>query len=97
MSKPHTVIVVLEVKPGCEDRFRQALLDVAACSRAENTCLEYRVHQSIQNPMEFVLYETWESQESHQKQFSKPYIIAFGEKAPDLLAKPYQVILAQEI
>ncbi len=96
-SKPHTVVVVLEAKPGKESQLKQALVDVIEPSRAENTCLEYRLHQDITNPAQFVLYENWENQQKHQQQFTKPYVTTLANKLENLLAKPYQAIFAEEI
>ena len=97
MSKPHTVIVVLEAKQGKEKELASALEAVVHPSRSERTCLEYRLHRSLENPAQFVLYENWESKDKHQEQFTKPYIVELGEKLTDLLAKPYQAIFAEEV
>ena len=97
MSKPHTVIVILEAKPGKENELAQALKKVAEPSRSEEICVEYRLHQGSDNPAQFVLYEQWVSRERHQEQFTKPYIVELGQQLGDLLAKPYQAIFATEI
>lgn len=97
MNKKHTVIVILEAKIGKENELEQVLQEVATPSRSEETCLEYRLHRSTENPAQFILYENWQSQEKHQKQFTKPYIINLAEKLKDLLTKPYQAISAIEI
>lgn len=97
MSKPYTVVVVFEAKPGEENTLASALEAVVQPSRTETTCLEYRLHKSVENPSQFVLYENWESKEKHQEQFSKPYTLELGEKLSSLLAKPYQVIFAEKL
>lgn len=97
MAKPHTVIVILEAKKEKEKELEEALKAVIQPSRSEKTCLEYRLHKSIENPRQFVLYENWESKEKHQEQFSKSYIINLSEQLKELLAKPYQAIFAAEI
>jgi quinol monooxygenase YgiN len=97
MSKPHTVIVILEAKPGKENELEKALQSVVQPSRAEEICLEYKLHQDSSNPAQFILYEQWASREQHQEQFTKPYIIELGQKLESLLAKPYQAIFAHEI
>ena len=95
--KGHTVIAILESIKGEEEIVKNALKQVVASCRAEDSCLEYRLHQNKTNPAEFVLYERWESAELHQEQFKKTYIIDFGKKMKPLLAKPYQVIFANEL
>lgn len=92
---PHTVIVVLEAKPGKETALKNELLKVMAESRKEKTCIEYRVHQDVNNPTQFVLYENWTSVEDHAKQFKKSYILEFAGKLEDLLAKPYLAVAAK--
>ena len=97
MAKAYTVMAFLEAKPGKESELKQRLDDVVGPSRAENTCLEYRLHQDLNNPAQFVIYENWQSKEAHQLQFQKSYITALIEKLDGLLAKPYQAIFAEEI
>lgn len=93
----HIVLVILEAKKGMENTLKDALEKVVSPSRAEPSCVEYRVHQSVENPCEFFLYEQWKTPEEHQQQFEKPYIRTFAEEAEDLLAKPYQLIFAKEL
>lgn len=90
MTSAYTVLAILEAKPGKETILKNHLINIAKLSRAETTCLEYRLHQDHANPAQFILYETWKSQAEHQQQFSKSYIIEFVAQLGDLLAKPYQ-------
>lgn len=97
MTKPFTVMVVLEAKPGKEVEMKNALLELVEPSRHEKTCLEYRLHQDVNNSGKFFLYENWESAAAHQAHFLKPYILDFADKLGDWLAKPYEAILAEEL
>lgn len=93
----YTVMIILESRQDSVEQLKQLLISIVDPSRRESTCLEYRLHQSITNPAQFVLYERWESKEAHQQQFQKPYILALGENIGQFLAGPYQVILAEEV
>lgn len=93
----HTVIAILEAKPEKEAELKQALINVIEPSRSEKTCIEYRLHQSTKNKNEFILYENWKSQEAHQEQFKKPYILDLVNKIENILAKPYEVYFANEL
>lgn len=93
----YIVLAILEAKPGKEEELKQLLISVIPPSRSEETCLEYYLHQDINNPFQFFLYEKWANKEAHEAQFSKPYIIALAEKIGDLLAKPYNVIFGEEL
>lgn len=97
MEKAYTIVVILEAKPGNEIALKQALVKVIKPSRAEKTCLEYRLHQDHNNPAQFILYENWESKDAHQEQFKKLYIIELMNQIGDLLAKPYQAYFAKEL
>lgn len=97
MKTPHTVIAILEAKEGKENELQSTLEAIVKPSRSEKTCLEYRLHKSLDNPRQFVLYENWENKEKHQEQFTKPYIIELVNKLENLLAKPYQAIFANEM
>ena len=97
MDQKHTVVVILEAQAGKEDELKVALEAVVEPSRAEPSCLEYRLHQDQDNPAQFMLYENWVSKEKHQEQFEKSYILALGAKLGSLLAKPYQVLFAKEV
>lgn len=93
----YTVICIVEAKPGKETELKKLLTDVIEPSRKEKTCLDYRLHQDLNNAAQFVLYETWESKSAHEEQFKKPYIIELGSKLGDLLAKPYIFIAAEDV
>lgn len=97
MQKTYAVLAILEAKPGKKVELKQALIAVVEPSRAEKTCLEYRLHQDYNNPAQFILYENWESKEAHQEQFSKPYIIELINKIGDWLAVPYQAYYSYQL
>ena len=96
-AKQHTVLVVVEAKPGMEQVLEATLAAVVEPSRSESTNIEYRLHRDINNPAQFFLYENWTSAADHQLQFQKPYIVELVGKLGDLLAKPYICILGQEL
>lgn len=97
MKSAYTVVAIVEAKPGKEDILKQALMSVVEPSRAEKTCINYHLHQDLDNPAQFFLYENWISKEAHQEQFSKRYIIELIDQLNGLLAKPYQAIFAKEL
>jgi quinol monooxygenase YgiN len=97
VSQHHTVIVVLNAKQGKEKELESALQAVVQPSRSEKACLEYRLHKNKDNPLQFILYEIWESQEKHQEQFAKPYIKNLADKLEHLTIGSYQAYRAEEI
>jgi quinol monooxygenase YgiN len=57
-----TVIASMKVKPGTEDEARAALQSAVAPTRSEPGCLAYDLHQSMNDPTEFLFYERWVNQ-----------------------------------
>lgn len=92
-----TLVVILEAVKGKEENLKKLLYEVMEPSRAEEHCLEWRLHQDKNNQTQFVLYENWASAELQKEQVTKPYVLEFGAQLKPLLAKPYQVICATEI
>lgn len=96
VSEAHTVQVILEAKVGKENELKEALMSVANQSRAEESCLEYRVYQDGGNPSHFGLFEKWKNKEVHQEQFTKSYIVDFSKRSEELLASPYKAVIGEE-
>lgn len=93
----HTVVCILEARPGQEEKLKNALQKVVTPSRSESTCLEYRLHQCKDNPAKFILYENWTSAADHEKQFEKPYILNLIKQCENILNGPYDVFFAKEL
>ena len=93
----HTVIVVLEAAPNAVEQLKENLLNVAKLSREEPGNIDYFVHQDKNNACIFVLYENWDDEATHLKQFEKPYIKEFATKAQGWLAKPYDAYFVNKL
>ena len=87
-----TVSVVLRAKPGLESRLGQVLADLIAPSRAEDGCLNYYMHASLETPGLFMLYMNWRDEAAFNRHVATPHIQAFdNDLAGDLLAEPKAV------
>ncbi len=86
MTSPHIILLSVEAKPEKIDALAAALQSVVKPSQAEDTNIEYRLHQNKEKPAQFILYEIWESPEKHQLQFEKTYIQKLVGQLEDLLA-----------
>lgn len=96
MEKALTVVVMFEAKSGKETELKNVLLNVIKPSRAETACLEYRLHQNLNDSTQFFLYENWASQAALQEHFNQPYIVELLKRLDGLLAKPFQSHMAEE-
>ncbi|MDP4084503.1 MAG: putative quinol monooxygenase [Bacillota bacterium] len=59
-----TINAILKAKPGKEQLLREELVKVIQPSRAEKGCIEYTLHESLEDRGVFVFYETWKDEES---------------------------------
>ena len=59
-----TVIAVIRVRPGAEDRARHLLQHIVEPTLQEPGCLAYELHQCATVPTEFMFHERWASDET---------------------------------
>jgi quinol monooxygenase YgiN len=58
------VMTTATAKPGNEQAVRQALLDVAAAAREQESCVSYRVLEVIEDSATTINVEEWSSEEA---------------------------------
>lgn len=76
-DKYFTVMVAGVAKKGMEDYVKQFLSDLMKKSRQDKGCITYNIHQSTENPQEFMLYSVWDdkgafnrhNETSHMQEF----------------------------
>ena len=92
-DKKVTVLARIRAKEGMEEKVKQEITALVSPTRSEQGCINYDLHQSIENKSLFMLYENWVSKEDLDKHLSMPYMKAFMEKAGRILAEPAEVTL----
>ncbi|MFH7524990.1 putative quinol monooxygenase [Aeromonas enteropelogenes] len=80
MSSPVIVIAQLEAKPEFAAQFRAALSPLIAATLQESGCLRYQLHQDLDHPHSWMLYEVWESEAALTTHQSQPHFIEFLAK-----------------
>lgn len=75
-----TVMIAGVAKNGMEKYVKGLLTELAEHSRNNSGCLVYNIHQSINNPAEFMLYSVWRDQDSFDKHNATPYVAEFRQK-----------------
>lgn len=88
-----TVVARITAQPGKEGQTREALQAFVPTTLREEGCLNYDLHQSIEQPAEFLLYENWTDYDLWQQHMHNNHLKAFMEKANGLLAKPIDLSL----
>jgi quinol monooxygenase YgiN len=87
----------LKVKKGMETEAKQAALAIVADSRAEEGCLNYDFHQTIDDATIFFWHETWANKSALDAHFEKPYFAELSAKLKDIAEEPPQIILTKMV
>lgn len=96
-AKSLTVVATLNATPGQEATLRRELLALIAPSRQDAGCVNYDLHQAVDNPGHFLFHENWTSKQHLDDHLARPHLKAFLAKAGDLLAEPPQITLWEKI
>ena len=96
-NKKITLVALAKAKKGMEEAVKEELLSLVKPTRSEPGCINYDLHQAIDDKSIFIFYENWKSKEDLDKHIGMPHLKAFLEKADNLLAKPLEVTLLEMI
>ena len=92
-----TVVAEMQAKPGKEDELRAQLMALVCATNQEEGCVQYDLHQSIDQPGRFVFYENWTSRAALDKHSASGHIQAFRAINSSLLAEPARILLYTRI
>ena len=92
-GKQVTVLARFKAKPGMEEKAKQAILACVAPTRAEKGCINYDLHQSVDDKAVFILYENWESKEILDKHLKTPHLTGLQAKSDELFSEPLDITL----
>lgn len=93
MSSKLTVVAHATAKPGKENQLKAILQGFVAPTRAEKGCLNYDLHQSLDQPGKFVFYENWTSKEALDAHLKTPHLTQGAKAAQEFLAEPIAISL----
>jgi quinol monooxygenase YgiN len=82
-----TVMARLTPKEEKVEDVRKRLLSNVPRARAEKGCVSYDVHESLENPGQFMLYENWASQAALDAHFEMPYMKQWVAERDQLVEK----------
>ncbi len=81
-----SIIATVKAKEGQEAFVRDALIKLLVPVRQEEGCINYFLHEDLENPHCFVLYENWASRELWQKHMEGTNLEIFTKATQDALA-----------
>jgi quinol monooxygenase YgiN len=89
--------VLILCKEGNAPIVKQRLLSLLQQSRSEPACLQYDLHQSLENKNLFIFQEEWASEAGWEAHNQQPYVTHFGSEAADLLDGPIRVYRTEKL
>ena len=81
MEKNHFAILIAGLaKPGMEEYVKRYLKQMMEHSSHDAGCITYNIHQSTENPTEFMVYMLWDSKKSFDMHNLKPEMQEFKKQ-----------------
>jgi quinol monooxygenase YgiN len=98
MSDEKIVLVArLKVRADAVEEAKRLALGITDDSRREEGCINYDVHQAIDDPTVFVWHETWKDKAALENHFELPYFKEFFAAASKLAAEDPQITITRMI
>lgn len=98
MSDEKIVLIArLKVREEAVEEAKKLALRIVADSRTEEGCVNYDVHQAIDDPTVFVWHETWKDKAALDNHFELPYFKEFFAAAGKLAAEEPQITMTRMI
>lgn len=91
------VVARLKARAGREERLKETLLELVAPTRREEGAVRYELHESLENPGEYMFFEIWRTRKDLEVHMTTPHFRGFMEKAKDLLSEPGDVTLWRKV
>ena len=98
MSDEKIVLIArLKVKADKIEQARSAAMAIVEPSRKEAGCINYDIHQSIEDDTVFFWHETWINKTALDKHFATPFFGEFFKVVEEVAAEPPQINLTRMI
>ena len=92
MNDDKIVLVArLRVKADKVEQVKTAAFAIVADSRKEAGCINYDIHQSIEDETVFIWHETWANKAAIDEHFATPFFQKFFEIVGEIAAEPPQI------
>ncbi len=88
-----TVVARIKAKPGKEAQVREELQKLLAPTHAEEGCINYDLHDSLDNPGQFLFHENWTNREALDRHLATAHVQNLLSHAEQLLAEPVEITL----
>lgn len=93
---PLTVIAKLKAKAGAEDQLFEACRRLIAPTNAEQGCLNYDMHRSVEDPSLIMFYENWTDRPTWERHMQAPHLTEFSA-ATEGMAEVWELFLGEKV
>ena len=93
MANKITVVARMLARPGMEAPLLKELQHMVVETRKEDGCMNYDLHQSADNPAQFLFYENWVSKAHLDRHAQSAHIQSFRARASQFLAASTEITL----
>jgi quinol monooxygenase YgiN len=98
MNDEKIVLVArLKVQENAIEETRKAALSIVEDSRAEAGCVNYDIHQAINDPTVFIWHETWANKAAIDEHFETAFFKEFFAAVEGFAVEPPQITLTKMI
>jgi quinol monooxygenase YgiN len=80
-----TVIARMHAKPGKEQELRDALEALIEPTVSEKGCVNYDLHQGVEDPGWFFFYENWDSAADLDAHLNAEHLVEFAGRVDELV------------
>ena len=91
------VIAIITSKPEYTGEVKNALVELMRETHKEEACIQYDLHQDMEDENRFIFYEIWEDQEGLDRHNEQPHIKKFQAFANGKLQETPVVIKANKV
>lgn len=88
---------IIRAKAEHREQVLAVLQNMVTETRKEEACIQYDLHQGIENENTFVFYEIWRDQHGLDIHNQQPYIVEFGKLVGEKLQEVPQIYLTDKI
>ena len=86
-----TVVAEILAKPGKEEQVRIALMKLIEPTRNETGCVQYDLHESLNQPGRFLFFENWNSDTALSEHLQTPHIREAAAALEPIMAEPLKI------
>jgi quinol monooxygenase YgiN len=96
-AKSLTVVAQIKAKPGKQGEVRRQLVSLISPSRKDAGCINYDLHQAVDNPALFMFHENWASKGHLDQHLQKPDVQAVLARVGEMVAEPPHITLWEKL